>query len=106
MQRITGWDLARIAVAGGLLTGLAAFVGRMIVPGVSTVHVVGTALAGAALALVAMLAVALASITVRRVVLRRGGTDAQWLWFGKEPPGLVRLRDQDHLTDTTRQEGT
>ena len=106
MQRITRSTLARVAVAVALLAGFAAFVGRTIVPTWSAATVAGAAFGGAALIAVAILVAASASITVRRAVLRRGGTDAQWLWFGREPPGLVRLRDEDRLTDSTRQETT
>ncbi len=38
-------------------------------------------------------------------VLGKGGTDTQWLWFGAEPRGLVRLREEARMeSDDTLQE--
>lgn len=106
MQRIDGPTLARVVIAVALLAVLAAFAGRAIVPTMSVASVVAAAFGGAMRVIVAVLAVALVAIVVRRFVLRHGGTDAQWSWFGGEPAGLVRLRAEARVIETTRQETT
>lgn len=48
--------------------------------------------------IVAFLAMVTVSLIVasriNAYVLNKGGTDAQWLWFKSEPPGLMRLREE------------
>jgi hypothetical protein len=84
--------VAKLAVVFVVLGGLVAAVGSGLAPQVPLwlLIVVGV---GAALGLFVVLVVAIAcSSWVRQLVLRNGGTDTQWLWFPRDPPGLEKIR--------------
>ena len=98
MNRTVASTVVRVAVATGLLVGLAAIVGKSIVPGMPTANVVLYCVAGGSIAFALIVAMAVGAPRFRQFLLRRGATDAQWLWFPGEPAGLVRLRAEERAS--------
>lgn len=89
-------NIGKIAIAIILIGCIIAFASRDIAPHTSTWRSLLIFFGiGLALIFVFVLAAVLQAKT-NQYVLKKGGTDAQWLWFpgAKNPPGLQKLLDE------------
>jgi hypothetical protein len=96
IQRNFVKNLGKIALAVLLIGCIIAFAAKDIAPHTSTWRAL-LVFAGIGLVFICalLLAVVLQAQT-NQYVLKKGGTDAQWLWFSgdKNPPGLQKLLDE------------
>lgn len=80
--------LFKLIVAAAAVVAVVAIPAREIAPDLSLSRLI-IYLAGAFAGLVLL---AICSLQFAQFILRRGGTDAQWFWFNREPPGLEQQR--------------
>ena len=90
-------QVARIALAIALISGLAFFIGLQLFPAMPAGQVAIHAALGLAGGVAVITCVALLHLTFGHFILRKGGTDVQWFWFPGEPKGLARLRADAEL---------
>ena len=86
--------IAKVLVAILALSTFAVVAGRSLAPAVAWWRVLLWAGGGAGLLACLLAAVAFMMGAQNQFTLKRGGTDAQWMWFGGEPPGLTRERER------------
>ena len=81
-------------IASVALAALVAMAGADLFPSTPTLTVIAWA-GCAVLIVVALLAMAIvAGQCWNQFGLNHGGTDPKWMWFGGEPPGLQKERDE------------
>jgi hypothetical protein len=82
----------KVFVAVLMLSVLAGVAARSLAPAAAWWQVL-IWVAGGAIAVVALIALGVVvSGGINRFTLNHGGTDAQWMWWGGEPPGLQQAR--------------
>ena len=84
--------VAKLAIVLVVLVALITFVGSGLVPRVPLWQLIIGSVAALLALFVLLLVVVACSASVRQWVLRAGGTDTQWLWFPRDPPGLEKMR--------------
>lgn len=85
---------AKVALAVILVGAIAAFAVKSMFPATPLATVVLYTGGAMGALFVGLVIAAYLSSTINQAVLRAGGTDAQWLWFKADPPGLIELRKQ------------
>lgn len=85
----------KLLVAALAVVALLAWALHDLAPAMSGAQLLLYAAVGVALALVLVAILAIVSAQLAQFVLRKGGTDTQWFWFRREPPGLEKLRKGD-----------
>lgn len=90
-KRRNGVVIAKVAFAMFAIVFLVSIPARRLAPGLTVLELTALILAAG----VALTVIAIGNLMVAQWVLRQGGTDTQWLWFYREPPGLEKLREEE-----------
>ncbi|GAB3253916.1 hypothetical protein [Chitinimonas naiadis] len=86
---------AKVLLALAIIGSTAAVASRPLLPDVPVSTLVIYGVLALIVLTAASAALLVASLTLRQFILRKGGMDTQWLWFDRDPKGLVALRRKD-----------
>ena len=84
-------SIDRITVAVVAVVALVSVPAHHLAPGLSFFELAALVFC----AFSSLVVIAACSLTFAQWILRCGGTDPQWFWFGAEPPGLQKLRQEE-----------